>query len=971
MPIEWHKIEEKWRKKWEEAHIFEANPDTSKPKYFLTVAYPYPNSPQHIGHGRTYTLADVHARYMRMKGYNVLFPMAFHYTGTPILAMAKRLANKDHELLDTFTRIYKVPENMLASLSKPLDIARYFHEEIKAGMKEIGYSMDWRREFTTVDPTYSKFIEWQFKKLHDKGLITQGSHPVGWCPNDGNPVGQHDTLGDIEPEIGEYTVIKFPFEDAYLPAATLRCETIFGVTNMWLNPEADYVKIEVDGEYLIVSKESAKKMEYLGINANERSRFKGSQLIGKSAKNPVTGSSLLILPATFVDPKNATGVVMSVPAHAPYDMQALIDLAADTETLREFNLQQESVKRIDAITIVDSEGYSENPAMELIHRLKVTSQDDPKLEEATSELYSHEFHKGQMRQSCGKYSGLPVADARDRVKDALLAGKKAFPLPEITNRPVVCRCGAECVVKIFENQWFINYGDKEWKRLAEECLKDMSLLPEDIRSEFEYTIGWLKEKACARKSGLGTPVPWEKTWIIESLSDSTIYMAYYVLAKSINKHKMFVSQLTEAFFDYVLLGKGDPTQVATSSRTDLDILEEIRQEFAYFYPLDSRHSGRDLVPNHLTFFIFNHSAIFPKENWPRQIVVNGSVLMDGKKMSKSFGNIVPLRSAIETYAADPLRLTIMATAELLQDADVSLEMVRTFRERLEKFYAMAMQIKEEGAEEDGASSVIDRWLLSRLQSHIASTGEAMEKLRVREAIHHCVYLFDQDIQWYVRRISGNQGQAAKRKVNSVLSRAVEARVRLLAPFTPHLCEEIWSLLGKDGFASNASWPQPDTSKIDPVAEEAEELVKSLLEDTQSIIRVMKVNPKRIVFYTAAKWKWKAYLEALKLAEEGQVNTGALMRRLMDDPEMKARAKEVSSLAQKLPSDLTALPSDRRGVRFRVGQLDEHSILRDAKDFFGNELEAEIQVYAEHDPERYDPLKRGVNAKPYRPAVYVE
>ncbi|MBI4257653.1 MAG: leucine--tRNA ligase [Thaumarchaeota archaeon] len=971
MPIEWRKIEEKWRKKWEDAHVFEADPTPSKPKYFLTVAYPYPNSPQHIGHGRTYTLADVHARYMRMKGYNVLFPMAFHYTGTPILAMAKRLTGKDPDLLDTFARVYKVPENLLASLTQPLDIARYFHQEIKAGMKEIGYSIDWRREFTTIDPTYSKFIEWQFKKLYDKGLITRGSHPVGWCPNDGNPVGQHDTLGDVEPEIGEYTVIKFPFEDAYLPAATLRCETVFGVTNMWLNPDAEYVKVDVDNEHLIVSKESAKKMEYLGINAKEKSSFKGSNLIGKTAKNPVTGSSLQVLPARFVDPKNATGVVMSVPAHAPYDMQALIDLAADTETLRRFSLQQESVKKIEAITIVDSEGYSDNPAMELIRKMKITAQSDPKLEEATSELYSHEFHKGRMKESCGKYSGLTVTEARDRVKEDLLAEKKAFPLPEITNRPVVCRCGTECVIKIFENQWFINYGDKGWKSLAEECLKAMSLLPDDIRSEFEYTIGWLKEKACARKSGLGTPVPWEKSWIIESLSDSVIYMVYYVLAKSINKHGLSASQLTEAFFDYVLLGKGELLQVAQNSSIDLNLLTDIRQEFTYFYPLDSRHSGRDLVPNHLTFFIFNHSAIFPKEHWPKQIVVNGSVLMEGKKMSKSFGNIVPLRSAIDTYAADPLRLTIMATAELLQDADVSLEMVRTFRERLEKFDAMALQIKEEGAAEGDALSLVDRWLLSRLQSHIASTSEAMEKLRVREAIHHCIYLFDQDIQWYVRRITGNQDQAVRQKVNGVLSKAVEARVKLLAPFTPYLCEELWSILGKDGFVSSASWPQPDTSKIDPAAEESEELIKSLLDDTQSIIRVMKVKPKSITFYAAAKWKWQAYLAALNMSEEGQVNAGALMRRLMDIPEMKARAKEVSALAQKLPSDLISLPSERRRTRVKVGHLDEISILKDATAFFSKELEAQIQVYTEHDPERHDPLKRAANAKPYRPAIFVE
>ena len=89
MTLNWTEIETKWRKKWQENKDFETNPN-DKPKKFITVAYPYPNSPQHIGHGRTYTLADVHARFYRMKGYNVLFPMGFHYTGTPVLGMAKK-----------------------------------------------------------------------------------------------------------------------------------------------------------------------------------------------------------------------------------------------------------------------------------------------------------------------------------------------------------------------------------------------------------------------------------------------------------------------------------------------------------------------------------------------------------------------------------------------------------------------------------------------------------------------------------------------------------------------------------------------------------------------------------------------------------------------------------------------------------------------------------------------------------------
>ena len=139
MAIDWKGIEEKWRRRWDESHIFRADPDPKRKKFYLTVAYPYPNSPQHIGHGRTYTLADVNARYKRMQGHNVLLPMAFHYTGTPILAMSRRFESNDQDLIDTFRSIYKVPEEKMKEFKEPLAIARYFHEEIKRGMIEMGY----------------------------------------------------------------------------------------------------------------------------------------------------------------------------------------------------------------------------------------------------------------------------------------------------------------------------------------------------------------------------------------------------------------------------------------------------------------------------------------------------------------------------------------------------------------------------------------------------------------------------------------------------------------------------------------------------------------------------------------------------------------------------------------------------------------------------------------------------------------
>jgi len=966
-------IEQKWQRKWEESKVFEADPDPKKPKYYITVAYPYPNSPQHIGHGRTYTLADVHARYMRMRGHNVLLPMAFHYTGTPVLAMSKRLADNDRDLIHDFVNVYKVPKEKLKEFTEPFKMARYFHEEIKAGMKAIGYSIDWRREFTTIDPTYNRFIEWQFQKLRKKGYITRGSHPVGWCPKDGNPVGQHDTRGDVEPEIGEFILIKFKHGDWIMPAATLRPETIFGVTNMWLNPNAEYVKAIVDGQKWIVSKESVQKFQYLNRKVTIQETFKGRELIGKEVTNPATAKKILILPAGFVDPKNATGVVMSVPGHAPYDYVALENLVKESIELKKYGLPPDVVAAVKPVSIISVTEYSEIPAGDVVKQMHIETQSDPKLEDATREVYRHEFHNGKMKPNTGKYSGLSVAEAKDKVKQDLIAQGKAETMYELLNKPVVCRCGTECIVKIFEDQWFINYGNPEWKAVVHKALDNMEILPEELRAEFNYVIDWLHEKACARKSGMGTKLPWDPEWIIESLSDSTIYMAYYTISKHIKKYEIKPAQLTDEVFDYVLLGIGKPAEVAAKAGIEVKVLEGMRRDFTYFYPLDSRHSGRDLVPNHLTFLIFNHTAIFPQELWPRQIVTNGSVTMQGAKMSKSFGNIIPLIEGIAQFGADPLRMGILATAELLQDADFSPTLARSMQDRLERLYRFGEEVAKNGNPKEPKNLALpDRWMLSRLQEHIRMATEAMDKLAVRKAIHSALYELDQDVQWYLRRTADQMGTPSRKEaVNYVLSQVMDAQVRMLAPITPHICEELWTKRGAKGFVALASWPKPDSDKADVKAEESETLIESAIEDTQNIIKATSMKPETIYYYVAASWKWKAYLAALQKSVSARVVQGELMRELMTDPVMKKEAKSVAKFVGQITEEVNRMSPEKRQRQLKASDVDETAILNDAAKFLRRELNAEIHIYSEDDQKRHDPKNRAQIAKPYRPAIYVE
>jgi len=968
------RIEQKWQRKWEEAKIFESNPDPKKPKCFITVAYPYPNSPQHIGHGRTYTLADVHARYMRMRGYNVLLPMAFHYTGTPVLAMSKRLAEKDQDLIDDFINVYRVPKEKLNEFFEPFKMARYFHEEIKAGMKAIGYSIDWRREFTTIDPDYNRFIEWQFQKLRQKGYITRGSHPVGWCSKDGNPVGQHDTKGDVEPEIGEFTLIKFKYDDWILPAATLRPETIFGVTNMWLNPKVEYVKAKVDDEKWIISEESAEKLQYLNRNVKVIESFKGRELMGKKIVNPATNEKILVLPADFVDPKNATGVVMSVPGHAPYDYVALENLAKEPAQLREYGLTPDTIDAVKPVSIIVVSEYSDIPASDVVKQMGIESQVDPKLEDATKQVYRHEFHDGRMKPNTGKYSGMSVAEAKEKVKQDLMAEDKAETMYELLNKPVVCRCGTECVVKIFEDQWFIDYGNSEWKALAHRALDRMEILPEELRAEFNYVIDWLHEKACARKSGMGTKLPWDPEWMIESLSDSVIYMAYYTIIGHIKKHGVEPTQLTDEVFDYIFFGIGKSGEVAKEARLDANVLERMRKEFMYFYPLDSRHSGRDLVPNHLTFMIFNHTAIFPEKLWPRQIVTNGSVTMHGAKMSKSFGNIIPLIEGIEKFGADPLRLSILATAELLQDADFSSILAKSMRDRLERFYRFGEEIARTKGSKPArkAPTLPNRWMLSRLQAHIKMATEAMDKLAVRKAIHSAMYELDQDFQWYMRRIAEQkENPARKESINQVLREILDAQIRMLVPAMPHICEELWEKLGGKGFVSLAAWPTPDQAKVDVAAEENEELIKGALEDTLNIIKATSITPKKIYYYAAAPWKWKAYLMALRKSVSAKVVQSELMKELMKDKNMKNMAKPLAKFAGQIVDEVNRTSAVRKQRQLQVGAIDENQSLKEAEPFLKREFNAEVCIYREEDAKRYDPKGRAQLAKPYRPAIYIE
>lgn len=877
-----------------------------------------------------------------MKGYNTLLPMGFHYTGTPIIAMADQVQKGDKELISIFKDIYEIPSDVIPKLSDPLFMANYFKEEIKQAMKELGLAIDWRREFTTIDPEFSSFIVWQFTKLQEKGYIVRGTHPVGWCPVHNIPVGSHDTIGDMEPDIDEYVIIYFNSELGIFPAATLRPETIFGAVAIWVNPSINYVIAEVDGIKMVLAERGALKLTFQRDNVKVLEKIKGSHLVGKTVINPITGKEIPVLGASFVDEDTATGVVMSVPAHAPFDYYYLRKVKED----------------LPVIPVIKLEGYGEAPAKEIVDTNKPKNDED--LKKLTEIIYRQEFLKGVMRddiisrvkpeyvEALKTIVGKKVPEAREMITKFLIENNLGSKMYEVMNRPIYCRCGNEIVVKILKDQWFLDYGNPEWKEKAKKLLSKMAIIPEDFRRDFEYSLEWLNKRACARTRGLGTPLPWDKKWVIESLSDSTIYMTYYTVSHKIKKYGLKPSQLTYEFWDYVILGNGDANKVSKETNIPVEILEDLRKEFLYWYPLDMRHSGKDLIPNHLSFFIFNHAAIFPEELWPRGIAINGFVLYEGKKMSKSLRNIVPLRKAIRLYSPDVVRLALTTNADMNSDVNFSDSYAKSLAEILKKFYDLSQSLDKYKGTQIGFA---EKWLITVLNMYIRDITSHMDKLELRDAGNKLIYGFDSAIAEYFDMVKANNLEPN----GDVLRRVLTAWAKMIQPFAPHIAEEIWHILGNSTLVVNEKWPNYAEEEIDNYVYLVHEYYNSLIEDIRNIMNVYKDKVNEIHIYVADSGQLSLLKEALIYLSEGKS-----LKQFMQDK----RPKD-AKLYQKLFNYATSLNGDLRKLILNYN-IDEYSVLNENLNYLKYKLNVkEIQI---HRYEDLDKNKYKKDSLPLKPAI---
>ncbi|MDG7046089.1 MAG: leucine--tRNA ligase [Nitrososphaerota archaeon] len=920
--------EKRWIDLWRSRHMFEPEVDYNRRKVLVTFPIPYMNGPLHLGHAFTVIKLDVYARYKRMRGFNVLFPQGWQWTGQSITSAVSRLAKGDESMIKEFRDIDGVDEETLAKFKDPLFMARYYTERNRDALVSLGISIDWRREFHTTsdDPRFSKFVEWQFLALKEKGYINKGTHPVVWCPNDKSPVGDHDRLTGEGVFAQEFSLVMFKLadEEKFLVASTLRPETLYGTTNVWISPDAEYVEAEVNGRIWIVGAEAIIKLENQLFKVKIQRRFKGSELIGRKCIVPIKSAEVPILRADFIDPSLGTAVVFSVPAHAPFDMLALLDLKEGY---------------IEPISIIEVKGYGSLPALDVIKRMKLRGQLDEGAKEATKEIYSKEFRDGRMKSNCGEFAGMSVPDARAATIRKLKGdglGASMFDLAE----PVICRCTARCTVKVLSDQWFFRYSDTEWKDNVRRCLSSMEILPESARPWFNEVISWLNDYPCARTSGLGTPLPWDKKWVIETLSDSTVYMAYYTFSHLIQA--IDPELMTPSFFNYILYGEGDIAKVSAQVGIGEDLLESMRKEFLYWYPVDMRNSAKELVPNHLTFFIFHHVALFDESKWPRSISVNGMLKKEGLKMSKSRGNVLTINNAIAQFGADAVRATLLMSAENMDDANWRDEDAKNLKERLNKLLELIdIYAASKGEREDPnlANDYMDDWLMNRLITGATRIGELIESMSTRSAMQIAFFDLNNHLRDYLHmKINPNRYTILK---------FLDGWVKVLEPFIPFISEELNERLGNSGSVLDRGWPS-DIAFIEE-ADFRVELVKRLVDDIREIRKVVRVPDPSFFIYTAEVEKQDLLLKI--------INGEKLVQNI--DKKMLQRM-------YKLSREMTSL----QGMSLKKGAVDELLIYKSASEYIEKEAGAKIHILAESKASPSH-IERARLALPLRPAIVVE
>ena len=748
-------IEERWQRYWESENFYRTQIDKSRPKYYVLEMFPYPSGKLHMGHMRVYSIGDVLARFLHMRGYNVIHPMGWDAFGLPA-----ENAAIEHGVNPAVWTAQNI-------------------EQMKKQQNRLGISYDWEREVTSCLPDYYRWTQWLFLLMYKRGLAYKKKAAVNWCPQCETVLANEQVEGglcwrcssevqqrELEqwflritdyadrllndlalledwPErvksmqqnwIGRSEGAEIAFELKEFPGEklsvfTTRPDTLFGVTYMVIAPEHPLVPRLVAGtereqEILDFVAQIRRKTE---LERTAEDAPKIGLFTGRHAVNPANGEAVPILVGNYVIMGYGTGAVMGVPAHDQRDF-----LFAREYKLPVRVVIQPPGEKLDDATM--TEAYTGPGTLDNSGPFNGLPND-----EAMKRITGHLAERGQ--------GGFKVSY---RLRDWLISRQRYWGAPI----PIIyCdRCGTVPVPE--------------------------SDLPVKLPLDVELTGGRVPTLA-HYSSFINTSCPQcggaarRETDTMDTFICSSWYFLRY--ADPHNETVPF-----------------DP------------------EKANYWMPVDQYIGGIEHAVLHLLYARFFtkvlHDAGLVEAVEPfSRLLAQGMVYKDGAKMSKSKGNVVSPDEIVQRYGADTGRLFILFAAPPEKDlewSDQGVEGCHRFLRRVWRLvHECAEQLKEEGAAAEAGKA--EKELRGAVHGTIKKvTADIQERFNFNTAISAIMEL--------VNAISAyRQAAEPMRQHRPLLREALESLVLLLAPFAPHLAEECWHLLGHKESVHRQSWPAYD------------------------------------------------------------------------------------------------------------------------------------------------------------------
>ncbi len=919
-------IEKKWQERWEKEGIFKAIEDEDREKFYCLEMYPYPSASLHMGHLRNYSIGDCLARYKRMRGYNVIYPMGYDAFGLP----AENAAILHGVEPEKWTR-----ENIVS---------------IKKQQQRMGLSYDWSRQIQSLDEDYYRWNQWIFLEFMKNGLVTRKNSFVNWCPScetvlaneqvvnnrcwrcSSDIIAQEreqwffairkyadELLESLEgldwPErvktmqvnwIGrsEGTLIRFEVKGSgeEIPIFTTRPDTLYGVTFMVYAPEHPRVRewvagTEYEEDFDAFLEEVIAEDKFKRLDA---SKEKKGMFIGKYAINPVNGMEVPIYVGNFVIYEYGGGAVMAVPAHDQRDFEfAKVHDIPITVVISPPGYRLNADKMIRAfegegelINSGEFTGFGSNEAKRYIsEKLKEMGKGGPTIDYRLRDwLISRQRYWGTpipviYCDSCGIVP-VPVPDLPVKLpRDVNFTGEGNPMLSSPSFLDAECpKCGGDAKRETDTMDTFV---DSSWYFLRY-CSPRETDIP-FTRSSVNY---WMNVDQ-----------------YIGGIEHAVMHLLYA---------RFFIKALR----DLSLLDFDEPFGKLLTQGM-------VTKEAHYC--------------SRCNIFL-HHREVADGKNCPE---CSGEMEFRSTKMSKSLGNTVSPDEMMERYGADSARFFILFGSNPERDLEWSDAGVESIYRFLVKTYHLLLD--ENLKMKEGRDAREDH-VEYRMNATIRNVTESIENLMIRDAIN--------GLMSFINLLSGYRERGVNQEVFGKARRAV---LHMLAPIAPHMAEEVAERTGEEGFVSLHPWPEYDGTALTPEAEFRWKMLDHIMEDIGDILQIIgNRSPERIKLYVSADWKYR-FVEVFRREFESTKDYGSLMKAMMQHQELRPHGKAI----QRMLAGYLKKPSLAPDIL--LGKEGELEYFKSVRVILASKFSAEVEVYDEEGSGE----PKAAKALPGKPAIVVE